>query len=246
MAPRRTFPLGGWTVHEFGEVDSTNAVAAALPPWAAVRADRQARGRGRFQRPWVSDEGGLWCSLVVPAISGGVDISLLPLVAGLALARLLKDLPVAGLRLRWPNDVMVGSQKLAGFLVERFCPETAVIGLGLNVRNQPEAVQPDLRGQVTRLADWLPSAPAPNDLLGGVLEQVAGAMDEWRRSGFGAVQESLKPFWQAPRPVRLDLDGGWRTGVFDGIDAAGRLLFRDAAGQAQAFAPHEVRQLIEL
>jgi hypothetical protein len=65
--PERVFELEGWTVHEVASVDSTNLFAAKLPVWHAVRAEVQTAGRGRFQRVWISDQGGLWLSAVVPS-----------------------------------------------------------------------------------------------------------------------------------------------------------------------------------
>src|SRR5205823_2777630 len=74
--------LGGWTLLKYDVVTSTNLVAASLPPWTAVCASTQTHGRGRFQRKWVSDEGGLWLSAVVPVSSGSSSAKALPLAIG--------------------------------------------------------------------------------------------------------------------------------------------------------------------
>src|SRR6188768_3771909 len=103
-----------WQLHEFAEVDSTNLVAAKLPAWHAVRADCQTAGRGRFQRAWVSNRGGLWLSAVVPIIDKSPQARLLPLAAGLAVSEALRVLHQISVRLRWPNDILVGPRKLAG------------------------------------------------------------------------------------------------------------------------------------
>ena len=65
-AKARQSHLAGWTLLEFNVVNSTNFVAGKLEVWNAVRADTQTAGRGRFQRSWISDAGGLWLSAVVP------------------------------------------------------------------------------------------------------------------------------------------------------------------------------------
>jgi len=87
-----------WTVWEYDSVTSTNLVAAELAAWNAVRAETQTAGRGRFQRKWVSDRGGLWLSAVVPIASPSDRI--LPLLAGLAICESLHGLGVRHLRLR--------------------------------------------------------------------------------------------------------------------------------------------------
>jgi BirA family biotin operon repressor/biotin-[acetyl-CoA-carboxylase] ligase len=101
-----------WTVWEYDSVTSTNLVAAELPAWSAVRAETQTAGRGRFQRKWVSDRGGLWLSAVVPTPSPNGRI--LPLLAGVAVCDVLYGLGVRHLRLRWPNDVMACSSINSG------------------------------------------------------------------------------------------------------------------------------------
>ena len=150
--PARITDLGGWTLREFAQVDSTNYVAGGLPAWHAVRADTQTAGRGRFQRPWVSDAGGLWLSAVVPAPGRKEDWPLLPLVAGLAVIEALLTFGVAQSRLRWPNDIMVGDKKLAGLLVDTFHHNGRSSDLGVNVTNQPATQDASLRHTATRLA----------------------------------------------------------------------------------------------
>ena len=68
----------GWHLHELPLTSSTNLAAAHLSPWEAVRADRQTAGRGRFQRGWISDEGGLWLSAVIPTGPDAAAARVLP------------------------------------------------------------------------------------------------------------------------------------------------------------------------
>lgn len=153
--------LDGWTIHEYSVVTSTNLVAANLDPWTAVRADIQTNGRGRFQRAWISDQGGLWLSAVVPIGRDMIKERTLPLAAGLAVCDCLHELGISRLRMRWPNDVLVNDRKLAGLLIDHFTPGLAVIGIGINVRNQPEALDPNLTNQTTRLVDLVPAQESP-------------------------------------------------------------------------------------
>src|SRR5438874_11399662 len=112
--------FGRWTMHDYAVVSSTNLVAASLPAWHAVRAETQPAGRGRFQRRWVSDLGGLWLSAVVPVPAKSASSGLLPLLAGLAVAEALVRIGVAEIRMRWPNDLLVGQGKLGGLLLDQF------------------------------------------------------------------------------------------------------------------------------
>jgi BirA family biotin operon repressor/biotin-[acetyl-CoA-carboxylase] ligase len=238
--------LGGWTLREFAQVDSTNFVAGSLPAWHAVRADTQTAGRGRFQRPWVSDAGGLWLSAVVPAPGRKEDWQLLPLVAGLAVIEALLTFGVAQARLRWPNDIMVGDRKLAGLLVDTFDPRRAVIGLGVNVTNQPAAQDASLRNTATRLADLVNPPPALAELTAAILAHLRRKVEALAAGGFAALQPRLNQLWGGTPRVTVELDAGVRQGTFAGVDEHGRLLLRDEAGNRTALAAHEVRLLREI
>jgi BirA family biotin operon repressor/biotin-[acetyl-CoA-carboxylase] ligase len=237
-----TSVLGSWTLLEYPEVLSTNLVAAQLPVWHAVRADRQTGGRGRFQRPWISDLGGLWLSAVVPA--EGEPARLLPLAAGLAVAEALQGLGIRQLHLRWPNDVMVRSKKLAGLLVDQFQLGRAVVGIGINCQNRPEQHDPALIDQVTRLSDWLTLAPPLATITRCVLDCLASVV------ALLAQPEILLPrinaLWRTAVPVEVDLDGVCARGRFEGIDSKGRLRMRQSDGEIRLLEPHEVRLFREI
>ncbi len=241
----RTFVTAPWTVHEYAIATSTNLLAATLPAWHAVRADTQTAGRGRFQRTWVSDHGGLWLSAVVPLPNSAPKASA-PLVAGLAVCEALRSMGIERLRMRWPNDLMVHHGKLAGLLIDQFTPGLAVIGVGLNVTNQPELRDPALAGHVVRLADLLDPAPNLDSIMRGVLKHLASVWADWETLGSDALLPRLNGLWATPIPVELDLDGHRVRGDFQGIDSAGRLLLRSQDGQTNLYEPHHVRLLREL
>lgn len=134
-------------VEHHDEVGSTNdlaleAVREGVPPGLVITADRQTAGRGRRGRTWEDRPAGasLAVSVTIPALAE--HRSLVPLVAGVALADALRRL---GLRagLKWPNDVLLelprGTsdadrvvRKVAGILAEAL-PEGIVIGTGINI-----------------------------------------------------------------------------------------------------------------
>jgi BirA family biotin operon repressor/biotin-[acetyl-CoA-carboxylase] ligase len=238
--------VAGWTLLEFGMVDSTNLVAGKLGAWHAVRADTQTAGRGRFQRTWVSDAGGLWLSAVVPTGANREHWQALPLVAGLAVIESLKAFSLASARLRWPNDIMVNERKLAGLLVDIFAPQLAVIGLGVNVTNHPDVQDTALKATSTRLADLVSKPPPLATLTWAILASLKSAMDVMAKTGFSALQPRINELWGGSRRVTIDLDGVQRSGLFAGIDDGGRLLLRENALALSAFEPHQVRLLREL
>lgn len=244
-APSR-YGLDGWTILHYPSAISTNLLAANLPAWTAVRADVQTSGRGRFQRRWISNAGGLWLSAVVPFKADSKSVGVLPLVAGLAVSEALRQIGVSQVRMRWPNDVLIGNRKLAGLLLDRFTPMLVVAGIGINVSNQPGAEDPMLENQATRLADWLASPPSLSDLAAGVLRHLRCVLDELDRCGFQSMLGRVNGLWGGPRKIELTLAGQLCRGEFGGVDLNGKMLLVDALGAHTVYSPHEVRHLQEL
>ncbi len=232
-------------MQELDEVDSTNRHAAHLPAWTAITARTQTAGRGRHDRRWVSDSGGLWLSAVVPAEGSFERWSLLPLAAGLALCEAFTAFGLAGHRLRWPNDIMIGPAKLAGILVERFRPTTAVVGLGINLDNRPETADPALAGHVARLTELLPATPPRAAVRDTVLTALRRAHGLLATDRADALVAGLSPYWRRlPVHVTLRPSGELVNGRFAGVDPTGRLLLESPAG-LRSLAPHEVELLRE-
>lgn len=240
--------FSGWLLEVLPQIDTTNRVAATLPAWHAVRADTQSAGRGRTGRVWTSDLGGLWLSAVVPCPGPREQWALLPLAVGWALCDTFRELGVDGLRLRWPNDLLVGTRKLAGLLVERHSADTAVVGLGLNVFNDPEHAAPELRDSTVRLADLVDLGHRDlDDVSSLALQAIAYGHQTLLAGDFPKIAAELNRSWGEPRRVALTLAGRSEPviGDFLGIDAIGRLRLR-IDGVQSTYDPTQVALLREL
>lgn len=121
--------------------DARQAAAHGAPHGAIFLADAQTRGRGRSGHAWHSPPGeNLYLSIVLRPNISPLALPPLTLVIGVCVARVVDD--VLGLegkaRLKWPNDVLVGEDKLAGILVESSLRGgsvvAVVVGIGVNVR----------------------------------------------------------------------------------------------------------------
>jgi BirA family biotin operon repressor/biotin-[acetyl-CoA-carboxylase] ligase len=247
VAKLMTESLPTWRVLRFDELSSTSDVAAREQAWTAVIARRQTKGRGRYRRTWVSDEGGIWLSAVLPTPGPASAWSILPLAAGWALRETLAGFGLGGMHLRWPNDLMIGPAKLAGILVERFTPETAVIGIGINYDNSPDSVEKNLSGCVTRIVDLLKPAPTSEELVGALLGHFGIAQRRIEAGQTRAFIPSLNQAWQIDR-VRVVLNDSHREvlGSFLGVDETGRLRVRTFDGVNLELLPNEVELLREL
>ncbi len=237
-----------WTVQTYDTLVSTNPHARTLPAWHAVRAATQTGGYGRTGRHWVSDRGGLWLSAVLPTPGPASFWSILPLAAGWAVIEVLSGLGIQNLHLRWPNDIMLGRRKLAGLLLERFSPDTAVVGLGINVTNQPAREDASLLGSTVNLAELLPTAPELDALAAAILSALADMQDKLLTEGFAPIAETLNTRHLRARRVEITLNGHPRPlcARFHGIDDTGRLRVATEDGVSRLFAAHDIALLREL
>ena len=81
-------------------------------------ADFQTQGRGRGSNQWLSPYGSGVCFSVIGTLSSKSSPLGLSIYCGIAIARALRDLGYADVSLKWPNDLLYGSKKLGGILVE--------------------------------------------------------------------------------------------------------------------------------
>jgi BirA family transcriptional regulator, biotin operon repressor / biotin---[acetyl-CoA-carboxylase] ligase len=109
-------------------VASTQDVARDLPIGSVVIADHQTAGRGRLEHRWEASPG---TALLVSFVLA--PNPLLSLAAGVAAAEACGK----GVRLKWPNDLLLASRKVGGILVEA-TPTKAVCGIGINLTSAPE------------------------------------------------------------------------------------------------------------
>jgi BirA family transcriptional regulator, biotin operon repressor / biotin---[acetyl-CoA-carboxylase] ligase len=141
-----------------GSVTSTQDLARELPIGSIVVADHQTAGRGRLDHRWEAPAGSaLLVSFVLQTNP------LLSLAAGVAAAEACGE----AVRLKWPNDLLLGDRKLGGILVE-VTADRAICGIGVNLSwapeggallNQPrEELLGRLRAQVDRWAAAPPEA----------------------------------------------------------------------------------------
>ena len=138
-------------VHYFPEIDSTMDEAMRLarkgcPDFSVVVAQRQTRGRGRMQRSWVSDEGGLYFTVVVRPDIPLMRSGLVNLAAAVDMARVLRSKFGINAGLKWPNDILVDKRKICGILTQIEGEGDQIahmnIGVGLNVNNSPDNQEP--------------------------------------------------------------------------------------------------------
>lgn len=236
-------------------IDSTNSelLRRATPAQGAtvLLAERQTGGRGRRGREWASPLAAhLYLSLARGFGGGLARLGGLSLVAGIAAVEALHALGYAGVRLKWPNDLVVpgaqGLRKLGGLLIEgggeHAGPVRAVIGLGLNVRMPVAAAAAIDQPWCDLTALSAGVAPARDAVAAALLARLLPALDEFDADG-------LAPF--LPRYADLDAlagaaiavhggNGQRQDGVALGLAEDGALRVRLGDGSLQSFHAGEV------
>ncbi|PMS36481.1 BirA family biotin operon repressor/biotin-[acetyl-CoA-carboxylase] ligase [Trinickia symbiotica] len=230
---------------------------AAEPGMQAVRvAYRQTAGRGRQGRSWHAERGraltfSLACVLPRP-LAGLAGLSL---AVGTMLVEALRALPAlapgdaARIRLKWPNDILLDDDKLAGILVETAwstpLATAAVIGVGINVRDDvtlsaEQATAAEMEPQ--RAALTRPMTPAalsrvyPNanltETLAAALDALLGTIDRFAAEGFAPFRPRWNAFHAyAGRDVALIEQGvEVMRGTAIDVDESGQLLVATPQG----------------
>ena len=231
-------------------VDSTNQRLLEAIPLGNIHgrawlAEFQTAGRGRRGDRWLAPPGAAVClSLGWRFEVPPRDLSALSLAVGVAVARGLQTLGATGVRLKWPNDLLLAGRKLAGILIEMRSelggPCTVVIGIGVNV-----AVGEDVRAQIDQpvasLADAVQPPPSRNAVATSLLNALSDALQTFATRGFAAfTADWLALDALAGRPVSLSLPDRTVLGIARGVDANGLLLI-EVEGQVESFMAGHVR-----
>ena len=147
-------------VEQTGSTNSDLLGSPEAPEGEWLVAARQEQGRGRQNRAWQSLVGNFHGSTMVRLRPGDPPAGILALVAGVALIRAVEAAaPATGLMLKWPNDLLLGTAKLAGILLERQ-DDRVVAGFGVNLAHAP-AVEGRETAALSSVALVSPEAFAP-------------------------------------------------------------------------------------
>ncbi len=157
-----------------------------------VAAEMQTAGRGRRGRLWQSKlAGSLTFSLLWRFEKGAAELGGLSLVVGLALARALRAAGVSDAMLKWPNDVLVNGEKLAGILIETqgdmLGPTVAVIGVGVNI-GLTESFKLLIDQPATDVLSHAGKFSSRNDLLASMLQELVVVLDQFSQQGFNGFK----------------------------------------------------------
>lgn len=241
----------GRQIHCFEEVGSTQDIAHTLASSGAIEgtlviADVQTEGKGRFLRSWASPKGGLWFSLILtPTLISLNQLSGLPILVALSIAKGIKDKTNIQPLIKWPNDLYFNKKKLAGILIESATIEVAVkyiiLGVGINVNIDST----HLPFGATSLMNEVGKEVSMIELLAKILEKIEKDYLKFKKT------QTLLPFLKeinelslvSGKEVKVKLPNKSIQGYAISIDEHGGLIVKLDDGQSQIITSGEVKIL---
>ncbi|MCF6301653.1 MAG: biotin--[acetyl-CoA-carboxylase] ligase [Devosiaceae bacterium] len=239
----------GHSLKSFCSVGSTNQVAArevadgqADNLW--IVAGEQTAGRARRGRSWQTVSGNLAASIALNMDHTVNATHLLGFVAAIAVARTVSTLlpkQFQEIRVKWPNDVMVGKAKLVGILLEAVSrpdkQRSVIVGMGINITSAPT----DLPYEATYINQYdksITGAEVFKELTKNWVEVYSlwdydrgrsAILDQWRQVATG-IGKSI-----SVRGADNEVQG-----TFNSIDEEGRLIIVLANGQKEIITAGDV------
>lgn len=220
------------------QVDSTNTWCkqkiSELQHGDAVYTTCQTAGRGRLGRSWNNAPNrALYYSIVLKCDMK--EKASLPLAVSLIVAQVLQQQFGVTCKVKWPNDLICGSKKVAGILCEAV-PEGIVCGVGINlVQTQQEFLQSELPHATSiacELGEVVDMKTVPNALADALTQAFCNQLTLFYEKGFSVIRQTYKE-----RCVNLQrqvfFEGG--QGIAQDIDASGCLVVQTETGNQAIF-----------
>lgn len=243
-------PRESWEVLQ--SVDSTNSACRRLalegaPDGTVVMADCQTAGRGRRGRSFQSPAGkGLFFSILWRPGCAPEKLLALTALSAVAVCRAIEQVTGVRPQIKWPNDLVLQGRKLAGILTELTLEgesgmvDHVVVGIGVNVHQQPQDFSPDVRRIATSLDSALQGSFDRAALAAAMMQQ----LDILRREVMFRPGLWLEEYRQAclniGRRVRLVTKCGEEQVTAVEIDSQFGLVVRHDDGRTETVRSGEV------
>lgn len=228
----------GQTMYVYPAVDSTNTRAVELaragaPDGTLVLANMQTAGRGRLGRQWLAPpDSSLLLSLILRPDLQPRQMQRLAMITSLAACQAIDRITGLTVRIKWPNDLQIASNKVGGMLCEAGMSgqhlDYVVVGLGINVNLSPADLG-QLLTPATSLSHELGREVERLPLLVALLESLESAYVRLC-SGWLPHEDWRGHLATLGHDVQVGLPGQVIAGLAEDVDADGALLVRMADG----------------
>ena len=221
------------------ECESTQLLllGSGLPEGAVAASDHQTAGRGRVGRRWDAPRASALLVSIMLHPPRERHLPELSLASALAAAEAIEAATGLTAQVKWPNDVMVNRQKVAGIISE-LSDGTVVVGIGINVNQAREELPLDAPTPPGSLRTVTGHEHDRAALLGSLLFRLERIYDGWRHGGLADLYSELgaRDFL---RGRRITVDD--EPAVALQILRDGRLEVETASGEVRTLESGEVR-----
>lgn len=242
---QRELPLALGNLQIVGSTTSTNDLALAAASNGASNlsvwlAEHQSAGRGRRGKTWQSPMlGNIYCSILWRFSGGAPALEGMSLVVGIAIAEVLSELGVAGVQLKWPNDIWIDRRKVGGVLIEITGDPTgdcaAIIGFGINL-HLSERAEKAIEQSVASMSVFLPQLER-NKMVAMFLQSISKSLYDHGQHGFRAFAERWKRYDALEgKEISIVAASNCRVGRYHGLNNRGALMLDSGAGLEEVFS----------
>ena len=226
----------GRKIYYFGTLNSTQnfAIELAKRPHengSLVIADRQTQGRGRLNRKWVSPKGGIWMSILLKPNFEPSYTSLFPMATSLALAVSIEKTLKIKTELKWPNDITIKGNKVAGILIDASVESNKIdyliIGIGINFKINPGTISKSIKQKKYGIATLISKdqGTRPAELVQQFLLELEKTYNNILTDNVGTIRkEWIKRSSTIGKNVTITTITGTLKGKVTGIDKTGALI----------------------
>ena len=218
------------------EVDSTNNEARRLAKLGekegtVVVAASQVKGKGRFDRRWISPTGGIYLSIILKPYVSQSKLPILTLLSAVAVVRTIRGLTKLDASVKWPNDIEISGKKVGGILCEAV-KNTIIIGIGINLNTGLSIFPPSLRKQVTSVKFETGASLKRDKVIIILLEE----FDKLYRDFLHRRQDEIVSEWSSfcrtlGDKVKIETTEGIISGYAERVGSRGELIVRGYDGK---------------
>jgi|MGYP003388835241 BirA family biotin operon repressor/biotin-[acetyl-CoA-carboxylase] ligase len=191
-------------------------------------ADQQTNGRGRHSNKWVSPVGGLYATKVIKDNKINYShISQLSILSAVIASKAIANfININKIKLKWPNDILIGEDKLCGILIQTLTHNDnffIIIGFGINIKRSIQSANDSF----AYLEDF-DDKTSVNDLLEKLIVNFNKIINKW---DYGNSFNEYRKYWiestsDIGKRIILKEKYSNKSGYFENIDIDGNLILR--------------------
>ena len=229
--------MASFKFYNYKILDSTNNKAIELAKKKlhdiVVIAERQARGKGRFNRQWYSDIGGLYMTIALKVGDLG-KTKYLTFAAAVSVAKAIRKTAKLNALVKWPNDVLTGNKKICGILTETiFGGENyALIGIGANINQKKFPAS--ISNKTTSLAIETNKRYKIKKISKGIMKEFSKLYSQYERNNYNNIIAEWKRYSHTlGRKIKAKTMNKTYTGKAIGVDEDCNLILKLNNGKIQ-------------